>query len=123
MTTVHRSTWHQWGGMLATAPGALATAWLLRFGWVENGGLAALCDAQAGCMLKSAVVALLTDQRIGWAALLIALLALAARHRVAAYLGLALACAGLTLYGAGPAAPAFWIAVLLLAGAWPEPRR
>ncbi|MFN0160659.1 MAG: hypothetical protein ACKVQQ_05465 [Burkholderiales bacterium] len=123
MTTLGLISWRQWGGPLATSGGALAAAAWLRFGWVEAGGLAALCGGQAGCVLKTTVVALLTDQRIGWAALLIALLALATRQGLAAHLGLALSCVGLLLYGAGPAAPAFWIAALLLTGAWPAPRR
>ncbi|MBL8376672.1 MAG: hypothetical protein JNM79_02280 [Burkholderiales bacterium] len=115
--------WRTWGGPLATAFGALAVASWLRFGWIENGGLAALCSAQNECLIKTAVVASFTDQRVGWAALLIALVALATRRGALAYVTLALACAGLMLYGAGPAAPALWIAVLLLVGAWPKALR
>lgn len=123
MTTTRPMSWRRFAGPLAIAIGAFAAASLLRFGWLENGRLAALCDAQAGCLLKSTVDASLADRRLGWAALLIALIALATRWRAAALLALVLACAGLLLYGASPAAPAFWLAVLLLAGAWPEPTR
>lgn len=103
-------------------PGAIFAALALLAAWarhalVEHEQVAAACDAgQSGpaCVVRDLVIAAFQDQRLGYAAFALGLLALLSRHRGLSLAGLAAGGAGLVLYAAGPSAPA----VLLSALGW-----
>ena len=104
----------------AAWPAALAmiAAALLRYFAVEPEAIAHACqpDPWSGlCGARSALIQLFLGQRIGWAALVVALAALLLRRRGLARLGLALAGAGLVLYSPEPAAAAVVASLLVLA--------
>jgi hypothetical protein len=101
---------------LALVLGSLAAAQWLRHGLVEPSTLTAACDASpwqdARCTLRTLTVQVFVQQRIGFAALGLALLATLMRWRVAALAALVLAAAGLVLYSSNLAAPALLLAAL-----------
>ena len=66
------------------------------------------------CGARSPLIQLFLGQRIGWAALLVALAALGLRRRWVASLALALAGAGLVLYSPEPSAAALVLSLLVL---------
>lgn len=96
---------------------ALSLAAAARLALVEPPGLAAACEAtpfSGPCAVRSAIVQSFLEQRIGWFALVAALIALLTRRTAIAMLALVCACAGLVLYSAGPSAPAALLAALAL---------
>lgn len=112
----------------ARAPEFLRAAWpavlamlaaaLLRYYAIEPEHIAHACqpDPWSGlCAVRSALVQVFHDQRIGWAALLVAIAALLLRRRLLAVLALALAGAGLVLYSPEPSAAAAVASLLVLA--------
>lgn len=112
----------QWVVALGVVALALGLSAALRHRVVEPADVSAFCVAQGGgdplCALRSAVVALFSHQRLGWAALGLSLLAVWTRWRALALLALATACAGLMLYCTRYAAPAALLSVLALLPAW-----
>lgn len=111
----------------ARAPEFLRAAWptllvmlaagLLRYYAIEPEAIAHACqpDPWSGlCGARSALIQLFLGQRIGWAALLVALVALGLRRRWVASLALALAGAGLVLYSPEPSAAALVLSLLVL---------
>ena len=112
----------------ARAPEFLGAAWpallvalvagLLRYYAVEPEQIAHACqpDPWSGlCAARSALIQLFLGQRIGWAALLVAVVALVLRRRAVASVALALAGAGLVLYSPEPSAAALVMSLLVLA--------
>ncbi|MEB2319722.1 MAG: hypothetical protein OZ935_13815 [Pseudomonadota bacterium] len=112
----------------ARAPEFLRAAWpalllmliaaLLRYFAVEPESIAHACqpDPWSGlCGARSALIHAFLGQGIGWAALLVAVVAAILRRRAVASLALALAGAGLVLYSAEPSAAALVLSVLVLA--------
>lgn len=104
----------------AAWPAALAMllAALLRYFVVEPEAIAHACqpDPWSGlCAARSLLIQSFLGQRIGWAALLVALAALILRRRGVARLALALAGVGLVLYSPEPAAAAAVASLLVLA--------
>ncbi len=112
----------QWTVALSVAALALGLSAALRYRVVEPADVSAFCGAVGSgdllCVLRSAVVALFSQQRLGWLALGLSILALWARQRNLALLALATACAGLMLYCTRYAAPAALLAALALLPAW-----
>jgi hypothetical protein len=96
---------------------ALALAQGLRHGLVEPAALTAACDAapwsDARCALRTLTVQAFVQQRIGIAALALALLATLTRWRAVALVALVPAVAGLVLYSSASAAPALLLAALV----------
>ena len=112
----------------ARAPELLRAAWpaalvvlvasLLRYFAIEPEEIAHACqpDPWSGlCAARSALIQLFLGQRIGWAALLVAIAALFLRRRAVASVALALAGAGLVLYSPEPSAAALVMSLLVLA--------
>jgi hypothetical protein len=112
-----------WLTQLALATAVVGLAWAARHGLVEPPALTARCDAapwaDGVCALRSAVVQMFIDQRIGWAS--VGLGVLAWRWRRVAAFGVAAAAAGLVLYAAGPASVGLLLSAL--AGARPARAR
>ena len=126
------NTWRGWLAAVLTCAVALALAAAARHWLIEPAAVSARCDAGAAdgwCVVRAWTIQLFVHQRIGWAALGLALLAHALRWRgvdvlagatatgaaaAAAWTALALACAGLVLYTAGLCAPAALLALLAL---------
>jgi hypothetical protein len=104
-------------GPLVLVLSALALAQGLRQGLVEPAALTAACDAapwqDAACALRTLTVQAFVQQRIGFAALVLALLATLTRRRALARLALVPAAAGLVLYSSTLAAPALLLAALV----------
>jgi len=97
---------------------AMAVAMLLRYNVVEPEAIAHACqpDPWAGmCAARTTLIHAFLGQRIGWAALLVALVALLVRRRAVASLALALGGAGLVLYSPEPSAAAVVASLLVLA--------
>jgi hypothetical protein len=111
---------------IALAAAALALAGLARSQLVEPAHWSATCDAApwqgAWCPLRSALIEVFVSQRIGWAALAVAVGAAVLRKRPFAYAALGLGCAGLVLYSVSAAAPAVLVAALMLARTPDSPR-
>lgn len=107
-----------WLVPLVVMVGVLTLTSLVRYRLVEPADLTALCAAtpwdSPACMLRSLTVQAFSDQRIGIAALVCALLAMFTRRRRIALLALASASAGLVLYSTDWAAPALLLAALAL---------
>lgn len=112
----------------ARAPEFLRATWpalllmfvaaLLRYYAIEPEEIAHACqpDPWSGlCAARSALIQLFLGQRVGWAALAVALAALLLRRRAVASLALALAGAGLVLYSPEPSAAALVLSLLVLA--------
>jgi hypothetical protein len=110
--------WPRWLAPAAVALGALLLASLARYRLVEPAELTVLCAAlpwdSPACVLRSLTVQAFADQRLGLAAVTLALLAVATRWRAVALLALAVAGAGLVLYSTRWAAPAVLLAALAL---------
>jgi hypothetical protein len=96
---------------------ALVLAQALRHGLVEPAALTAACDAapwqDARCTLRTLTIQAFVQQRIGIAALALALLATLTRRRGVALAALLPAAAGLVLYSSALAAPALLLAALV----------
>lgn len=97
---------------------AVSTAYALRHGLVEPQAWAVRCEVvpwgEWRCVLRDATVQAFADQRLGWAALTLALLATLTRWRAVALFALVAGCAGLVLYTADLGAPAVLLAALVL---------
>ncbi len=95
---------------------ALGAATALRYGLVEPADVAQRCDAEpwgsAACAVRTIVVQIFINERLGVAAMVIGCIALAKRLSWVALLAGMLAAAGLVLYGAGWSAPGAVLALL-----------
>ena len=103
---------------LAIAGAAVVLAATARFVLVEPPAMAAACDPapwQSGCGLRTLVIGSFIEQRIGWAAFVLAVFATLMRRRDVAGLALAAGCSGAVLYVADPSVPAALLALLVFA--------
>ena len=100
--------------LIAVGGLALIAAHYVRYGLVEPASVGAFCEAavtDVGCRIRGAIIALLSEQRLGWLAITVAVLALIFGVQTLGWIAWFLACSGFVLYHAELAAPA-----LLLAG-------
>jgi hypothetical protein len=101
-------------GLIAVGCIALIAANYVRYGLIEPASVGAFCETaitDVACQIRSAIIALLSEQRLGWLAVVAALLALVFGVQTIGWIAWFLACTGFVLYHAELAAPA-----LLLAG-------
>ena len=123
------TTWRRWCAVGLTCAVALALAAAARHWLIEPAGVSARCDTGAAalwCVVRAWTIQLFVQQRIGWFALCLALLAHAVRLPPPGGLdcmvclawlpwaALFSACAGLVLYTTGLCAPAALLALLAL---------
>jgi hypothetical protein len=97
---------------------SLLAAAYVRYAWIEEPQLAAQCDAGAAswvCTLRAWIIQAFVHQRIGWAALALAVCAFAMTWPWLASVALLLACSGLVLYSTEISAPAALLAGLVFA--------
>ena len=109
--------WRTWLAVLLTCGTAIGVAAAARHLLVEPAELAARCDAglaDAWCALRWWIIETFVQQRIGWFALILALVASVGAWRSLAALALFAACAGLVLYSTELCAPAALLALLVL---------
>lgn len=109
---IHRYLWI--AALIAVGGIALMVAHYVRYAVVEPASVGAFCEAamtDMGCQIRSAIIALLSEQRLGWLAVSVAVLALIFGVQALGWMAWFLACSGFVLYHAELAAPA-----LLLAG-------
>lgn len=101
-----------------TAIIAFSCASLARHHWVEPFAVASVCDAGAStalCAARRLIIEAFVQQRLAWAAMLMAVIACAARSGLASTLALAMGSAALVLYSADVAAPACLLSLACLA--------
>jgi hypothetical protein len=101
----------------AIAAACLALALAARYRLVEPAALTAACEPdpwQGSCALRSLVVETFLQQRIGWVALVGAIVATVSRSLRIAGFALAAGCAGMVLYSTQLAAPAALLAALVI---------
>ena len=99
----------------ALAAGALAL--VVRHFVIEPAAIAHLCDPQpwqGWCALRSTLLQLFLQQRLGWFALAAGVFAFASGRPLAARLALAIGIAGLILYSYEPSAVGTVLAALAL---------
>ena len=98
----------------------LICAQSIRYDLIEPASVGAFCEAASTqstnwrCLIRQAVIALLTEQRLGWLAIAVALLSLVARASALGWIAWCLASAGFVLYHAELSAPALLLAGLAL---------
>ena len=100
--------------LIAVGGIALMVAHYVRYAVVEPAPVGVFCEAamnDAGCRIRSAIITLLSEQRLGWLAVTVGVLALIFGVQTLGWMAWFLACSGFVLYHAELAAPA-----LLLAG-------
>lgn len=108
-----------WRGVCAivlTAVTALAVAAAVRYGLIEPADVTARCDGGAIdslCQVRAWTIQSFVHQRIGWAALGLALVATVTGWRSVAAIALFAACSGLILYTTELCAPAALLALLV----------
>ena len=107
-----------WVAILASVCGlALIGARAIRYDLVEPASVGAFCETASThwrCVIREGVLALLTDQRLGWLAIAVALLSLAFRTPALGWCAWSFASVGFVLYNAELAAPALLLAGLAL---------
>lgn len=104
--------------VLAALGVAFGLAALARYGWIEPAAAAQWCnaaDSSLTCRLRDALIAVFLREGFGWAALIVALLALVTRRAGLALAGACLGVVGLVLYSYEPAAVASLLSALVLA--------
>ncbi len=97
---------------------AFTAASLARHHWVEPWEVASVCDAGAStalCTLRGLIIEAFVQQRLAWAAMLLAAMACGMRSGRASMLALAMASAALVLYSADVAAPACLLSLVCIA--------
>lgn len=110
-------TWPTWLAVFLTCATAIGLAAAARHWLIEPAGLSQRCDAgltDAWCSVRWWVIEAFVQQRIGWFALTLALLASIGARRDLAAVALFAACAGLVLYSTELCAPAALLALLVL---------
>ena len=107
-----------WIAILAGVGGlALIGAHSIRYDLIEPASLGAFCETASThwrCLIRQGVLALLTEQRLGWLSIAMALLSLIFRKSTLGWIAWCLASAGFVLYNAELSAPALLIAGLAL---------
>lgn len=104
--------------VLAALGAAFGLAALARYGWIEPAAAAQWCNAadpSLACRLRDVLIAIFLREGFGWAALVVALLALVTRRAGLALAGACLGAVGLVLYSFEPAAVASLLSALVLA--------
>ena len=112
------STWRTWLALFLTCTAAVGLAAAARHWLIEPVTLSQRCDAglaDAWCSVRWWIIQAFVQQRIGWFALTLALLAGIGARRGVAAVALIAACAGLMLYGTELCAPAALLALLVFA--------
>ncbi len=95
---------------------ALALAAAARHGLIEPADMTARCDGgtqDAWCSVRTWIIQAFVNQRLGWAALVLAVIATVTGWRSVAAAALFAACAGLILYTTEFCAPAALMALLV----------
>ena len=95
---------------------ALALAAAARHGLIEPADVTARCDGGAKdgwCIVRAWIIQAFVNQRIGWAALTLAVIATVTGWRSVAGAALFVACSGLILYTTELCAPAALLAMLV----------
>ena len=107
-----------WIATLAGVCGlALICAHYIRYDLIEPAAVGAFCEAASThwrCLIRQAVLGLLTEQRLGWLSIAMALLSLIFRTSILGWCAWFLASTGFVLYNAELAAPALLLAGLAL---------
>ena len=107
-----------WIATLAGVGGlALICAHTIRFDLVEPASVGAFCETASThwrCLIRQGVLALLTEQRLGWLSIAMALLSLIFTTSTLGWCAWFLASAGFVLYHAELSAPALLLAGLAL---------
>lgn len=96
---------------------ALALAAAARYRLIEPADMTAHCDGggqDAWCSVRAWIIQGFVNQRIGWMALVLAVIATVTGWRSVAAAALFAACAGLILYNTELGAPAALLALLVL---------
>lgn len=104
---------------------ALTLAAAARHGLVEPADITARCDGgaqDAWCTVRAWTIQAFVNQRLGWAALVLAVIATWTARRSVAAAALFVACAGLILYTTELCAPAALLALLVFVRSAPEGR-
>ena len=108
-----------WIATLAGVCGlALICAHAIRYDLIEPASVGAFCEAASThwrCLIRHSVLALLTEQRLGWLSIAMALLSLIFRTSTLGWCAWFLTSTGFVLYNAELAAPALLLAGLALA--------
>ena len=92
----------------------------IRYDLIEPASVGAFCETASTqlthwrCLIRQVVIALLTDQRLGWLSIAVALLSLGFSASTLGWCAWSLASAGFVLYNAELAAPALLLAGLAL---------
>ena len=111
-------TWRTWLAVFMTCTAAIGLAAAARHWLIEPVSLSQRCDAGlAGtwCSVRWWIIQAFVQQRIGWFALTLAILASVLSRRDAAAVALIAACIGLVLYSTELCAPATLLALLVFA--------
>ena len=110
-----------WIATLAGVCGlALIGAHAFRYDVIEPASVGAFCEAASTqstnwrCLIRQSVLTLLTEQRLGWLSIAMALLSLIFRTSTLGWCAWFLASTGFVLYNAELAAPALLLAGLAL---------
>ena len=110
---------HLWVASLISVGGlALIAAYYVRYSVIEPASIGAFCEAAATdcwCQIRQAILALLTEQRLGWLAIALAVVSLILTAAWMGWLAWFVASAGFVLYNAELAAPALLLAGVMLA--------
>ena len=96
---------------------ALMGARSIRYDLIEPASMGAFCEAASAhwrCMIRQAIIGLLTEQRLGWLAIAFALLSLAVWTSALGWFAWCVASSGFVLYNAELSAPALLLAGLAL---------
>lgn len=112
------SAWRTWLALFLTCTAAIGLAAAARHWLIEPVSLSQRCDAglaDAWCAVRWWTIQAFVQQRIGWFALTLALLASIGARRGVAAVALIAAGAGLVLYSAELCAPAALLALLVFA--------
>lgn len=110
--------WRTAVGVVLICATALALAAAARHGLIEPADVTARCDGGAKdswCIVRAWIIQAFVNQRIGWAALAMALMATVTGWRTLAGAALFVACVGLILYTTELCAPAALLAALVFA--------
>ena len=108
--------WRGVSAIVLMAVTALALAAAVRHGLIEPADVTARCDGGATdilCLVRAWTIQSFVHQRIGWAALGLALVATVTGWRSVAAIALFAACSGLILYTTELCAPAALLALLV----------
>jgi hypothetical protein len=109
--------WRKSSLVLLVIISALLLATWARYRLIEPAHVTFFCDGGAQdvkCMIRSWIIQAFVHQRLGWVALVLALLAWPTRSNWIAAIALFIACAGLILYTTELCAPAALLALIVI---------